>query len=244
MRYLGGKGRIARDVATFIASRTDGCTAYYEPFVGSAAIISQFDQGMPRYASDASLDLILMFQALQQGWMPPCDVPEEMYAEQRVAPPSALRGFVGYGCSWSGKFFGGYARGEGRNYAREAAKSVCERAGHMRDVVFTHCHYADISIMGRALIYCDPPYAGTTMYAQGAFDSDYFWQQVRVWSGQGHMVLVSEYAAPDDFDCVWQQARSTNIRPKNGNEQRIEKIFIHNGTCHYQPDRTVTEIQG
>jgi hypothetical protein len=38
----------------------------------------------------------MMFQALQQDWLPPEYVSEEL----KTAQPSALRGYVGFACSY------------------------------------------------------------------------------------------------------------------------------------------------
>lgn len=75
------------------------------------------------------------------------------------------------------------------------------------------------------LIYCDPPYANTSGYRSGDFDSAAFWQRVRWLEGWGHTVIVSEYAAPDDFSCVWQQSVKANLRTRNGAESRTERLF-------------------
>jgi len=75
--------------------------------------------------------------------------------------------------------------------------------------------------------YCDPPYAGTTDYGPGhrtgGFDSERFWDWARSRKGIG---LVSEYAAPDDFECVWSQPLTIRIKDGAGAMRtRIERLF-------------------
>ena len=65
-----------------------------------------------RCASDVNRPLITMYKALQDGWIPPSTVTEEMYAEYKGIQDAEdpLTAFIGIGCSFSGKWFGGYAR--------------------------------------------------------------------------------------------------------------------------------------
>ena len=53
-----------------------------------------------------------MWQGLQSGWTPPDVITKEEYKyirEHKDENP-ALTGFVGFGCSFGGKWFGGLAR--------------------------------------------------------------------------------------------------------------------------------------
>jgi DNA adenine methylase len=48
------------------------------------------------------------------------------------------------------------------------------------------------------IIYCDPPYEGTTQYSKklvGDFDTNEFWSIMRKWSNN-NKVFISEYNAP------------------------------------------------
>lgn len=43
---------------------------------------------------------------------------------------------------------------------------------------------------------------------------------------QGHTVLVSEYKAPPDFTCLWQQQTRTDLGSATGAKiPRVEKLF-------------------
>jgi len=59
----------------------------------------------------------------------------------------------------------------------------------------------ELDIPANSLVYCDPPYRGSTGY-DGWFDSRAFWQWCRDKTREGHTVFVSEYKAPPDFECV------------------------------------------
>ena len=173
-----------------------------------------------RVASDIHPDLILMWQALQKGWRPPDTVSLEEYRMLKKSSPSALRNFAGFGCSFAGKWFGGYARdgrGGGRNYAARACRSLLRKIQNLQDVEFYHKSYMDFDqklLRHPALVYCDPPYrASTADYASGLFDAEAFWQWVRE---QSCTVLVSEYEAPEDFEKVWSCKTKTDLRGTHG----------------------------
>ena len=227
MQYLGGKSRIAKQLAAYLTSVRKPGQLYVEPFCGACWVLQEMEN--PRQASDICEDLILMWQAVQEGWEPPVVVTREEHAAQKHAVPSPLRAFVGFGCSFAGKWFGGYAFcAEGRNYARVAHDSILKKAPKLAGVDFRCCDYRTVSLID-ALIYCDPPYAGRYGYdAAGTFDSDCFWDQVRRWS-TANTVLVSEEAAPDDFECVLEIERTLQVRSRQGHEKRTERLFRWKG---------------
>ena len=168
-----------------------------------------------------------MWQALQTGWEPPEHVSEEEYAALKNAPPSALRGFVGFATSFAGKWFGGYARGGNPNYARSGRISNLKLAKKTQGTVFLCADYRILRPSG-ALIYCDPPYEKTTKYAF-AIDHLEFWDVIRCWSSQ-NTVVVSSYAAPPDFDVVWSINTKTQLREASGAvSPRVEKVFRWKG---------------
>ena len=97
------------------------------------------------------------------------------------------------------------------------------------DVPFTYADYKTLNFEN-CLIYCDPPYAGTTKFTGTPdFDSEEFWEIMRQWS-RNNDVYISEYNAPDDFECVLEMPTKTDIRNKdNQQDKRIEKLFRYKG---------------
>ncbi len=162
MRYLGGKSKIAKRLAAIIGTGEE----FLEPFMGggamTAALAPNFSYGR---ASDIHPDLIMLWQALSSGWIPPSRISEEEYYAIKESPPSALRGFCGFGPSWGGKFFGGYARGGNRNYAYETKKSLLRDIELMKNVSFSCIDYRLLSPSQNCVVYADPPYAETTGYS-------------------------------------------------------------------------------
>jgi DNA adenine methylase len=231
MRYFGGKSRIAKQIAGFINKELKAGQPYVEPFCGACWVVSNIATDRIRIANDYHKDLILMWQELQNGWVPPNEVSEELYSASKKAEPSALRGIIGFGCSNSGKWFGGYARDKtNRNYAQNAKNSVIKKIGKMGDVVFHNSSYEDLNYPPNSLIYCDPPYANTTGYSTGAFDHIAFWEWVRQMTNVGHNVLVSEYTAPEDFDAVLTINVKTDMKAADQSKiDRVERLFKFRG---------------
>lgn len=229
MQYLGGKARIAKRLVPYIQAELakPGVTAYYEPFMGGGNIISQIKTNLPKYASDAHPELMALWQHLQSGGDVPTQVSEEDYRRARDGEGEPwLRGFIGFGGSFGGKWFGGYVRDpkSDRNYFSNARNSLRKKIASLHDVRLS-CHgYADgPPFHYHAVIYCDPPYANTTGYSI-PFDHDAFWAWVEL-VAKTNIVLVSEYASPLAQPFVEIETR-TDLRTKGGGKQsRIERLF-------------------
>lgn len=206
MRYMGGKSRIAKQIASHLISH--GASSYVEPFVGGGAVLTIVSRRFERVtAADVMADLIDMYKAIQGGWTPPDIVSEADYQSLRHADSSPLRTFVGFGASFGGKWWGGYARdSRGDNYARQTKNSLIKSA--KSGMFDSHVSFESSDIfhlplsddLSDSVIYCDPPYRGTTPY-QGVepFDTDKAWELYRSWADQGAHVYVSEYDGPADL---------------------------------------------
>jgi DNA adenine methylase len=229
MRYLGGKSKTWKQIVEFLESVRKEDQTYIEPFVGGAWVL----QGMSgkRVASDANKALITLYKNLQEGWVPPTDVDEGMYAQLKKEQDSdnPLTAFVGFGVSFGGKWFGGFARSNvSRNYASNAKNSLMKQLPKIQDAEFSHMSYLEYEPQD-SLVYCDPPYEGTTGYdGVGSFDSNLFWDTMRKWA-KNNTVVISEYNAPDDFVCVKEMPTKTDMHTKTGKEQRVEKLFMYKG---------------
>ncbi len=229
MQYLGGKGRIAQNIAMLIETRRRG-REIVEPFCGALHITCTLSG--TRSASDICKPLITLYQEMQAGWIPPDVVTEEVYARYKANqdPSDPMTAFVGFGCSFGGKWFGGYARrgsdtsnkSRRDGYARGARNSLLTMMRYCQQVQFTCSSYEELNPLGK-LVYCDPPYEGTTGYdAADVFDSDKFWNKARAWSAH-NLVLVSEYNAPDDFECIWSAVRTAHMN----NKEVRERVFVY-----------------
>lgn len=233
MRYYGGKSKIAKDLAEVLSK--ESFQVYWEPFCGACSVLSKI-QAPIRIASDIHPDLILMWQALQKGWVPPDSITEAEYADLKASSTtSPLRAFAGFGCSFGGKWFAGYARNKEKwNYAGFAKRSTAKKIARMKDVQFVCSSYQDLDTFvlsqGPALVYCDPPYRlSTANYDSGEFDTEEFWLWVRKLSMKA-LVYVSEYEAPNDFLVAWKKTLKTQMHGETGlNLDRVEQLFFYKG---------------
>ncbi|MCZ2113680.1 MAG: DNA adenine methylase [Anaerolineae bacterium] len=247
MQYLGGKSRIAATISQFLEAVREPGQEYLEPFLGAAWVFVRM--APPKIGSDLCKPLITMWQAVVDGWDPPQHLTEEEYKQLKSIqdPDSPLTAFAGFGCSWGGKWFAGYARGHvspkmtansilakvGRNYTSNAGPRIRGKVDGLSGSVLVNESYNYWQPIN-CLIYCDPPYQGTTGYsAIGKFDWAVFWSTMRQWSevGRSNRVYISSYTAPDDFNCVLSINTRTDLRTTkaNGVEPRVEKLFTWSG---------------
>ena len=76
-----------------------------------------------------------------------------------------LIGFVGYGCSFGGKWFGGLARGgktsqgNDRNHVAESSRNLMKIKPKLQDMIIEVANYKTILIPDGSVVYCDPPYS-------------------------------------------------------------------------------------
>lgn len=240
MRYIGGKGKIARELSEVILGLADKREEYLEPFIGGGARLSQMTPHFLRtFAGDAHGDVVALWEAVVSGWRPPKTVSASEYAVAKELPESALRGFIGFGCSFGGKWFGGYAKGgvnsngEPRDHSAESYRRVTKLGESLqgRDISFSTGSFEAWKPTPGTVIYCDPPYASTQGYSTGGFDTRLFWDTCRDWASQGSDVFVSEYEAPDDAVEVWSKRKQATLtQPKQGRSVNTEKLFWVKGS--------------
>ena len=234
MKYMGSKRRIAKDILPIILKDRKPEQWYVEPFAGGMNSICEVDGN--RIANDYHYYLIEMWKAIEGGWVPRLYTKEE-YKDVQINkdryPPEVV-GWVGFNCSYSGKYFGGYAGqtktkiGTVRDYQVEAISNVLKQKEKLSGVVFRNQSYIDLDVPNNSIIYCDPPYQGTTKYKTGDFDHDIFWEWCRIMKKMGHTIFISEYNAPEDFKCVWQKELKSSLSANGkigGNKNSIEKLF-------------------
>lgn len=231
MQYLGGKSRHSESIKDLILKLRGSRLRYVEPFIGGGSVFEKVSKEFKHsYAGDACEDLILLWKELQRGWVPPSVITKEQYQAIRHQPPSALHAFVGFGCSFGAKWFGGYAANkDGRNYAQKAHNLLLSKIKNIKGT-FRYCSYEgwDKFVDQDTLVYCDPPYAGTEPYgAVEKFDHAGFWDTMRGWVGRGALVLVSEYAAPNGWGVVWEKEHRQVLCGSSNRPKTTEKIFMY-----------------
>lgn len=236
MKYMGSKNRIAKHLLPIMLKEAEknGITKWVEPFCGGCNMIDKVPDSFERVGYDLNEYIIEMFKSLQQGFIPKDLYSKEEYdyIKSNKDENKALTGYVGINCSYSGKWFGGYAgivetKGGVRNYQDEAKRNVLKQVRKLDKVQFDSASYETLSFKD-SLIYCDPPYKNTTEYKDGGFDHNKFYDWCRE-QAKHNVVFVSEYNAPDDFECVWQQDVKSSLSANGiigGNKVSVEKLFI------------------
>jgi DNA adenine methylase len=246
MKYMGSKARLVKSIMPIMLKDRKPGQYYIEPFGGGANSICEVDN--PRIYSDVNDLLAECLSEVSKGWIPPVDISRDFYSECRDKFKTGLYsdeemhliGYVGINGSYGGRWFdGGYAGitttrdGKERNYPKEAWRNVISQAPKLEGVEFQSGCYKDLVIPTNSIIYCDPPYAGTKEYQvakKSGFDYEEFWQWCREKAKEGHQVFISEYNAPEDFVCVWQQEVKSSLSANGksgGNKVSTEKLFIH-----------------
>lgn len=239
---MGSKAKYAKEILTAITKECGGLVGtneyinWIEPFVGGCNMIDKITGFDKIIGNDINVHLINMFQSLQKGWTPPDTISEKEYKQLMSKSDihlgsleSPLIGFVGIGCSYSGKWFGGYARGNdnkgnARNYCLESKKNVLKQIENLKEVIFISGDYKDLNIINKSIIYCDPPYKGTTNY-KNYFDHQQFWDWCNDMVNRGHKVFVSEYNAPENWKCIWQKQVNSSLTKDTGSKKAVEKLF-------------------
>lgn len=228
---MGGKSRISKQIAEVLNSAINKDTPFVSLFCGSCAIESKV-QADVKILNDKHPYLIAMWQAIQNGWTPPDVVTKEEYyrVKSNMDENPALTGFVGFGCSFGGKWWGGYAKDKrGDDYCGQAKRSLLKDLSGVVNATFTCLDYKDVEIPDGTVVYCDPPYVNTTGYTVGQFDTNEFWNYMRQLSKRCD-IYISEESAPDDFECVWSKEKVRTLE-KNDNVGRVkvEKLFKYKG---------------
>jgi DNA adenine methylase len=235
--YAGGKQAIGKEIAQIINNMNPrGQMPYWEPFVGMCGVMQHVD-ARQRSGSDSHEEVIEMWRALQQGWIPPKTCTEKQYLSVKNNPKAnkALRAFWGHGLSYGGTYFGAF-RPNYSEYDKGAAgrawRGVMKVLPKVQNVDFFTAGYDEVDVpkTTRGIIYCDPPYAGTQKVGKrdsDAFDSKKFWDWVRKMS-KHHIVLVSEQSAPKDFVSIWEKDRHLKISNNAARQNYLtEHLFIH-----------------
>lgn len=233
MMYMGSKKRIAEEILTIILKNRKEGQTFVEPFAGGMNVTQCVTN--PRIANDISKPLIEFFKALTSGWEPPKVCTEDTYNEMKQNKetyPTYLLGFIGHVCSFGAKYFGGYARdNKGRNYCKNGYNSTMRQKPSLKGVQFENVSYLELQIPPDSIIYCDPPYKDTCGY-NVKFNHEEFWEWVRTKTKEGCEVFVSEYNAPNDFECVWSKEVEVNLDNNNKKSAKlrpIEKLFKYKG---------------
>lgn len=163
------------------------------------------------------------------------DLPQNITKEEydlvknnRENYPDWYVGLIGFCASFGSKYFGGFAghyKRNGRDRTSEMIRNIIKQAPNLQNIEFNCSNFEDIIVPKGSVIYCDPPYKGTTKYKTEQFPYERFYSWCKE-QAKDNIVLISEYNMPDDFECIWEQEITITLdaNRKNGTK-RIEKLF-------------------
>ena len=255
MQYLGGKSRISKQISEVINeiprwkiknSETIGkydnehqfsererereSNCFVSLFCGSCSVESKVEGFSRKILNDKHEYLIELLNGVKNGYDLPEQISEEeyKYIREHKDEDKVLSGFVGSGCSFGGKRFGGYARNKtGTNYALQSKKSLLKDMNNLMDAEFICKDYREVELPMGCVVYADPPYDNTTGYGKEKFNSEEFWKYMRKISKE-HIVFISEQTAPDDFVSIWEKPFTRTLDVNKNNQFKVtEKLFIH-----------------
>ena len=227
MRYLGGKSAIAKSI---VNRMNVSYRRVWEPFCGGCSVSLELSKLDPELllCSDYCQPLINMYQNLQNGWRAPTKMTEKEWL-RAVSLPDAnpLKAFARFGCTFGGDWSGGFVGNANCPEAvTQSSRFLTKLALH--EITFQCINFLSGVIPdGISVIYCDPPYQNTAKYnSVASFDHNRFWDTCRAWVSCGVDVYVSEYTAPDDFECIWANLRPSMLANVNNvSNNRMEKLF-------------------
>ena len=227
--YQGGKLRHGQRIADVITRITNERLPNHDgivvPFAGMLHVARRLPFRCPMQVSDISSDIVAFWSELQAGWEPPSEISSDEYHQLRKQPPSALKTFACFACSYNGKEWGGYRprKLEGCRNRVLQAREQFQLAEVLSAFVFP-----DWPIPTNKVVYLDPPYRNNRIGGRFAkFDTEAFWKRAREWVDAGNLVFVSEWEAPDDWECVWETTMSCGH--SNRSKQFPDRVYVCSG---------------
>lgn len=230
MQYMGSKRRIAKDILPIMLKEAEKhrVGAWCEPFVGGGNMIDKVPHCYRRIGTDANEHVIEALRTIRDN---PSNLPdvvtEEEYKSYRHTPPHPITSRVRFVCSFGGKFESGYAKNaDGHNYSEVGRRNAIKQSPHLQGVRLFAADYREMKFTRKpVLIYCDPPYQGTTGYKTVDFDSEAFFKWCEDKAEEGHIVFVSEYNAPSHWEVVFEKEQTCNIDNRVAAVTKTEKLY-------------------
>jgi DNA adenine methylase len=232
MKYMGSKARIANEILPIILKDRKLDQYYVEPFVGGANVIDKVIG--KRIGGDSNKYLIELYKKLQSGYTPIEFISRADFYDIKMNKekyPLEVVALCGILASYNGNWFrayGGYSEtktGKDRNYYKEGVKNMLKQVPSLSGINFINSEYDELNIPKNSIIYCDPPYQSTDKtYQEKNFDHSKFWDWCRKMTVLGQVIFISEYNAPEDFECVWnKQLAKTHPNQKKDSTERLWK---------------------
>ena len=192
--------------------------------------------GKVRRVADKCQELIWLYEAVRDGWEPPPRVTSDEYRalmqdrERLTSERSPLLAFVGFGCSYGGRWWRGRKPDDERytgETARYAAAKTRRDLLEMRDFLRTvEIECSDVMVrdpLTTDLTIYDTPYEGVAGFdATGEFDHAKWKPRVTELATKTP-VLVTEFSMPDP----WRIVKEWRIPSPGLRKLTIERLWAH-----------------
>lgn len=177
MKYMGSKARIAKYILPIILKDRKAGQWYVEPFVGGANMIDKVDGN--RIGADSNKAVVDALIFIRDCSTPKnnneyseSDYNKDSMAARLGVDIGGLSSYALIAFSFGAKWIGGWSRGKNskgdqRDYVNEQHKASEKQKPLLHSVNLISCGYSYLEIPPQSIIYCDPPYAGTTKYKDG-----------------------------------------------------------------------------
>lgn len=234
MQYLGSKSKIASKIIPYFEKAVDKehNNCFVELFCGGCNITDKIGHLAVNHiiANDCNKYLISMFKQLQKGWLPPDNLTQGEYTHIRLHKDSCqpeMVAFVGFMCSFGGKWFGGYAHNSKQdNYCLREKRVLLKQIQLLQKVHFSSLSYDQVKIPYNSVVYCDPHYRSTTGYKY-SFNNDQYEKYLLDLADKRPDLIIfcSEYQMDSRFTLVDEFKVKTVSNKNKQSDYRTERLY-------------------
>ena len=234
MAYLGGKAKNSDHILSILNSPHFDNLDYLEPFVGYGHILRRVNNKKSYTVSDNNPLLINLLKCVQNKNIKyPTVTKEEFHELKKLYRKDGIikfkTPFAAFTYAFNGIEFSGYVNKNGKRVYPRERKNYYDSLRQNKIFMKSNIYLKDYSTWNpkTTLIYCDPPYRGTSSYVTSmSFDHDKFWNIIRKWS-KNNYVFVSEYSAPSDFKVISSSKKHSTVAGKGSGDIRNENLYVY-----------------
>lgn len=229
---MGSKNRIAKYLLPIMLeeAKNNNITTWVEPFVGGANMIDKVPKEFKRVGYDINPHLTTALIDIRDNVsILPNELSETNYKLIKGTEAKSINSWLRFVCSFGGKFDNGYAREKGSDdttFCGYGKRNALKQSPNIQNIEFICNSFENLSFEN-SLIYCDPPYKGTTSYKTNPFPYEKFYEWCKDMKLKGNLVFISEYEMPSEFKEIWKGEIKTNFSStrKKATHNAIEKLF-------------------
>ena len=233
MKYMGSKSRIFKDIYPIIFKNINSEATFYDACCGGGNFIDKVPNHIKRIGIDINPYVIGALCLIRDNVnsLPKNNkeftIDDYKMYQYNTELNIGMRGYVGFALSYGGKWFGGWRRDKEnkRDYIAEAYNNAVKQSLLLQNCDLIKGDFMNIDYTPNSIIYIDPPYSNSTKYKNINFNYDFFWNWVRKMSINGYKIFISEYNAPNDFECIYEKKIKSSLTKNTGGKDGIERLF-------------------